>query len=99
MHRFDYARPASLAEAVALLSDHGPGARILAGGTDLIIRLRDGTIAPALVVDVKRVPELAPGIRAGAGGSLVIGATTTMTEIAAHPVASKSSEIDKVVAR
>ena len=37
-------------------------------------------------MDVKRVPELAPGIRAGEGGSLVIGATTTMTQLAAHPL-------------
>lgn len=86
MHQFHYARPASLAEAVALLAERGPDARVLAGGTDLIIRLRDGSAAPSLVVDVKRIPELAPGIRAGADGSLVIGATTTMTEIAAHPV-------------
>ena len=50
------------------------------------IRLRDGSYAPSVVVDVKQVPELAPGIRAGADGGLVIGATTTMTEIAAHPV-------------
>jgi CO/xanthine dehydrogenase FAD-binding subunit len=86
MHPFEYARPTSLAEAVSLLAAHGPAARVLAGGTDLVIRLRDGSLAPALVVDVKRVPELAPGIRAGEAGSLVIGATTTMTEIAAHPV-------------
>lgn len=86
MRSFDYARPASLAEAVALLAEHGPAARPLAGGTDLIIRLRDGSATPSLVVDVKRVPELAPGIRAGEGGTLVIGATTTMTEIAAHPL-------------
>jgi carbon-monoxide dehydrogenase medium subunit len=85
MHPFDYARPASLAEAVALLVDHGPGARVLAGGTDLVIRLRDGSASPGLVVDVKRIPELAAGIRAE-GGTLVIGALTTMTEIAAHPL-------------
>jgi CO/xanthine dehydrogenase FAD-binding subunit len=86
MQPFTYARPASLAEAVALLAEHGPDARVLAGGTDLVIRLRDGSLAPRLVVDVKRVPELAPGIRAGDGGTLVIGATTVMTDIAAHPV-------------
>ncbi len=86
MQPFAYARPTTLAEAVALLAEHGPDARVLAGGTDLVIRLRDGTVAPRLVVDVKRIPELAPGIRAGDGGSLVIGATTAMTEIAAHPV-------------
>jgi CO/xanthine dehydrogenase FAD-binding subunit len=86
MQPFMYARPASLAEAVALLAEHGPDARVLAGGTDLVIRLRDGSLAPRLVVDVKRVPELAPGIRAGNGGAIVIGATTVMTDIAAHPV-------------
>ncbi len=86
MHPFEYARPTSLAEAVALLAEHGSAARVLAGGTDLLIRLRDGSATPSIVVDVKRVPELAPGIRAGDGGWLVIAATTTMTEIAAHPV-------------
>ena len=86
MQPFAYARPATLAEAVDLLVLHGSGARVLAGGTDLVIRLRDGSYAPSVVVDVKGVPELAPGIRAGADGGLVIGATTTMTEIAGHPV-------------
>jgi carbon-monoxide dehydrogenase medium subunit len=82
MHPFEYARPGSLAEAVALLSDRGPEARVLAGGTDLVIRLRDGSLAPSLVVDVKRVPELAPGIHLD-GAILVIGATTVMTDVAA----------------
>jgi CO/xanthine dehydrogenase FAD-binding subunit len=86
MQPFAYARPASLAEAVDLLVRHGSAARVLAGGTDLVIRLRDGSFAPEVVVDVKRVPELAPGITSGPDGSLRIGATTTMTEIAAHPV-------------
>lgn len=86
MQPFMYARPETLAEAIKLLVDRGPEARVLAGGTDLIIRLRDGSLRPAVVVDVKRVPELAPGIRAAQDGSLVIGATTTMAQIAAHPL-------------
>jgi carbon-monoxide dehydrogenase medium subunit len=86
MQPFAYARPETLAEVVALLEQHGPGARLLAGGTDLVINLRDGTIRPEVVVDVKHVRDLAPGIRAGDGGSLVIGATTTMTQLAAHPL-------------
>jgi CO/xanthine dehydrogenase FAD-binding subunit len=85
MHPFEYARPGSLAEAVALLADRGPEARVLAGGTDLVIRLRDGSLAPRLVVDVKRVPELAAGIHVD-GGNLVIGATTVMTDVAADPL-------------
>jgi carbon-monoxide dehydrogenase medium subunit len=86
MQPFTYARPDTLAEAIALLAERGGDARVLAGGTDLVIRLRDGSAQAGLVVDVKRIPELAPGIRAGADGSIVIGATTTMSQIASHPL-------------
>lgn len=83
MRAFAYARPASLAEAVGLLHDLGDRARPLAGGTDLIIRLRDGTIRPDVVVDVKRIPDLDDGIAVD-GDRLVIGARAVMTDIAAH---------------
>jgi carbon-monoxide dehydrogenase medium subunit len=82
MHTFSYARPGTLAEAVALLDAHGPDARLLAGGTDLIIRLRDGTARPSVVIDLKRIAELRPGIREDAGW-LTISATTVMTDVAA----------------
>ena len=82
MHTFAYARPATLAEAVALLEAHGPDARLLAGGTDLVIRLRDGTARPVVVVDVKRIAELRPAIRE-ADGRVTISATSVMTDIAA----------------
>jgi carbon-monoxide dehydrogenase medium subunit len=82
MHTFAYARPTTLAEAVALLATHGPDARLLAGGTDLVIRLRDGTVRPTVVIDVKRIAELSPAIREERG-RLVVGATTVMTDIAA----------------
>ncbi len=81
MHPFAYARPASLAEAVALLDEHGPDARVLAGGTDLVIRLRDGTARPSLVVDVKRIPELRPRIDL-VDGVLTISAGCVMTDVA-----------------
>jgi len=82
MHTFEFARPATLAEAVALLDAHGPDARLLAGGTDLVIRLRDGTARPAVVIDVKRIVELRPAIRE-ADGRVTISAGTVMTDIAA----------------
>ncbi len=85
MHGFTYARPASLAEAVALLEANGPDARLLAGGTDLIVRLRDGSAAPAIVIDIKRIAGLRPGIGVS-DGRVVIGATTVMTDIAADPL-------------
>ncbi len=84
MQPFRYERPAALDEAVGLLAEHGPEARVLAGGTDLIIRLRDGTLRPTVVIDIKRIPELAPQI-AERDGRLSISAGTTMTDIAADP--------------
>jgi len=82
MQQFAYERPSTLGDAMALLVAGGDAARPLSGGTDLIIRLRDRTIQADVVVDVKRVPELAPGIRR-VGDRLVIGANTVMTDIAA----------------
>jgi CO/xanthine dehydrogenase FAD-binding subunit len=81
MQRFAYERPTELRDAIALLAEHGGAARALSGGTDLIIRLRDRTISAGVVVDVKRVPELAHGIRRE-GDRLIIGANTVMTDIA-----------------
>ena len=80
MRAFAYARPETLAEAVSLLAEHGSDARVLAGGTDLIIRLRDRTLTPSVVVDVKRVPEFVPSIRRIVG-VLRISAGTTMTDL------------------
>ena len=65
---------------MALLQEHGGKARLLAGGTDLIIRLRDGTMRPEVVIDVKGIPEIAPSIAVD-GGVVRISAGTTMTEI------------------
>ena len=83
MRPFQYERPDRLDDAVAILA--GGGARLLAGGTDLIIRLRDGSIRPDVVVDVKRVADLDDQVRV-AGDRLVIGGRAVMTDIVAHPV-------------
>jgi carbon-monoxide dehydrogenase medium subunit len=55
---FDYIAPRSLADAVAALSKHAGSARILAGGTDLLVQMRAGRQRPTVVVDAKNVPEL-----------------------------------------
>jgi CO/xanthine dehydrogenase FAD-binding subunit len=82
MRPFVYERPTRLDDAFVMLAEHGPEARPLAGGTDLIIRLRDGSIRPRIVVDLKRIAELDGQIRE-ADGHLTIGARTVMTDIAA----------------
>lgn len=88
MREFEYTRPESVAEAVSLLDAYGPDARVLAGGTDLVIGFRDGSIRPKLVIDIKRIPELRPSIEL-TGGRVSIKAATVMTDIVEHPVVQK----------
>ena len=80
MHPFPYARPETVAEALALVDEHGPEAHLLAGGTDLFVGLRSGKLPPWIVIDLKRVPELAPSIDE-VDGALRIGATSVMTDV------------------
>lgn len=80
---FAYARPTSIDEVHRLLLEQ-PAARLLSGGTDLLVGVRKGTVDPPLVIDLKRVAELAPGI-AEVDGRLRIGATTVMTALIADP--------------
>jgi carbon-monoxide dehydrogenase medium subunit len=58
MRDFEYAAPTTIAETVAVLAAENGRARPLAGGTDLIDHVRTGRLAPDVVVDVKRIPEL-----------------------------------------
>jgi CO/xanthine dehydrogenase FAD-binding subunit len=72
MRDFEYEAPATVAEAVRVLSLHNGSARPLAGGTDLIDQIRVGRHMPQVVVDIKKIPELsilnlsAAGLRLGA---------------------------------
>jgi carbon-monoxide dehydrogenase medium subunit len=80
MRAFAYARPERLADALALVAGVDGAARPLAGGTDLIIRIRDGSIRPRTVVDVKGIAEFSRDTRVE-DGWLRIGARTTMTDL------------------
>jgi len=84
MHPFGYQRPATVAEAVELLATYGPRARLLAGGTDLLIGLRDRTVTPELVIDLKRIAELRPVVRE-TRGALILSATAVMADLADDP--------------
>lgn len=80
MNRFEYARPDTVSEAVALLDEYGPNARLLAGGTDLIIELRNRWVEPEIVIDLKRIPELSPAITQR-DGCIYVSASTVMMDI------------------
>lgn len=82
MRPFAYARPNGLSEALSLLAEHGPGARLLAGGTDVLVRLRLGHMRPAIVVDVKHIGTLGSDVVETDGG-LRIGARAVLTDIIA----------------
>jgi len=77
--QFNYHTPTSLPEAIQLLSVHGKDAKLLAGGTDLILAMKKRSIAPGHLINLKMIPDLS-GITADSGG-LTIGALTTMAEI------------------
>jgi CO/xanthine dehydrogenase FAD-binding subunit len=79
MHPFLYARPSTLAEALALLEGYGDRAALLAGGTDLVVELRNRSRRPEVVIDLKRVAEIQPAIT-DTGRSLTITAATSMTD-------------------
>jgi len=81
MRRFAYERPATLAEATRLLAEAGDGARVLAGGTDLVVGLRDDTIAPDVVVDLKWIEEFAGDTIVRRDGVYTFGALATMSQI------------------
>lgn len=58
MKAFDYVAAQRIEQVVSLLSRHGDNVRVLSGGTDLIVQMREGRKQAALLVDIKAVPEV-----------------------------------------
>ena len=88
MRPFDFARPGSVAEAVALLDTPSMagsnGTRALAGGTDLLTLMKADLYAPERLIDIKRLAELDNRIEEGPEG-LTIGALTTLAQLEEDP--------------
>jgi aerobic carbon-monoxide dehydrogenase medium subunit len=78
-----YEAPSSLDQAVALLAKESGDARVLAGGTDLLVQMRTDIVEPALIVDIKGIAEMRQ-IKEEAGG-FRIGAAVTGAELKEHP--------------
>ncbi len=82
MRPFRYLRPRSVEDVVQALAEHGPKARLLGGGTDLIVRMRTGHTQPEVVIDLKRVSGISADI-AVVDGMIRVGARAVMTDIVA----------------
>ena len=78
---FTYLAPRSLAEAADLLAEHGPGAMVVAGGTDLLPNMKRRQQEPRVVIGLRAVPELR-SIQIGEDGTIRVGAMTTLQEAA-----------------
>jgi xanthine dehydrogenase YagS FAD-binding subunit len=80
MKNFQYGKPASLEQAAAFLGQGNPNVFVMAGGTDLLGEIKEGLIAPAVVVDLKALPGL-EYIKKDKDG-LAVGALTTISDLA-----------------
>ena len=83
LSEFSLAQPRTVNEAIAARLSH-PGARFIAGGTDLLVNMRRGISSPALLVDLSGIDEMA-AIETEADG-VTIGAGVTIATLARHPV-------------
>ncbi len=79
--RFEYEAPATLGDALARLAAEKDEARILAGGTDLLVKMKRRAMSPRLLISLRRVPGLT-GVAATEAGGLRIGPLTTMSDVA-----------------
>ena len=82
MKPFKYHEPKNIKEACRLLNAHGDRARIIAGGTDLVIKMKRGIESPEHVIDIKKIETL-NGITETADG-FIIGAATSLAAVANH---------------
>ncbi len=89
MNDIDYAAPKTLAEATALLGEKGDRAKVLAGGTDLIVQVREYRRDIDLMVDIKRIPELTE-LTFDPKAGLRIGAATPCCRIYEHAAIAKA---------
>jgi aerobic carbon-monoxide dehydrogenase medium subunit len=89
--RFEYHRPADVASAIALLSEHGDEARVLAGGHSLIPMMKLRMAAVSHLVDLQDIADLS-GIRIE-GGRVTIGAMTTQHDLIVHDGLAQAAPI------
>src|SRR3979411_1381662 len=78
-----YLKPRTLDEAISAFAAAGSAARILAGGTDLLVQMRSGAVRPGLIVDIKKIAEMTT-IEETADGGFRVGAAVPGAVLAEH---------------
>jgi 4-hydroxybenzoyl-CoA reductase subunit beta len=84
LHAYRFERPKSIAQALQLMRESGPGFMLIAGGTDLVPNMKHRLFTPHVLIALKQIPELR-GIDVG-DGELRIGAGETLTTISRDPL-------------
>lgn len=88
MAAIQYEAPTTVEDAVGLLSKAKGTARVLAGGTDLLVQMRTGRVEPSLIVDIKKIPQIRK-IKSEKGGFRV-GAAVAGAEMSEHAAVCKA---------
>lgn len=92
MRRFEYFAPESVAEAVTLMSQRGPGGKFLAGGTDLLVQMREAGLKPAYLVSLRNLAELRD-LRYDPHVGLTIGSLVTMDSMVSSSIVQEKYAI------
>jgi len=90
--RFEYIEPRSIPEICSLLYRYGDEAKILAGGTDLLVRMKEKEIRPRYLIDLKAIPGL-NFIRYVEGSGITIGALTCLSDLEESPLIQEKAKI------
>jgi carbon-monoxide dehydrogenase medium subunit len=84
MRRFDLATPSSVDECLKLLAERGRDTKLVAGGTDLLVQMKNGVVKPARVIDLSGIPDLRV-LAPDDGRGLRVGAAVTARRLELDP--------------
>ena len=87
--KFEHVQPESLAEALELLAEHGENAKVIAGGTELLVSMKHGLLTPSYLINLKEIPEL-NFISYDEEDGLRMGALTKLTALVESETIQKS---------
>lgn len=86
MHTFEYLKPQTIDEAISLMEGRGEKARYIAGGTDILVKIKEKKVLPDFLISLRHIPELAYIRYEEAEGILRIGSMTTHRMLEKSPL-------------